>query len=115
MIKNKDMNGRLGVVKKELSGGQNITYRIMFHLTKEELAISVEYLELLKDCQYTEHDYSSPVLVWPANCKTDVGSLQSLKMFPELNTAAENYYNLIFNDLHDKIVEITGKSYDLSL
>ena len=79
----------------------------MFHSSKTEFAIPEEHLELLEDCQYQKHCHKSPILIWPSVCKHDIGSLQSLKMYPELNKAAEEYHDLIYLKLQKKIGEGT--------
>ena len=71
----------------------------MFHSDIAEFAFLTEKMELLEECQHEKHEYYSPLLAWPSVCKTDLSSFQSLKMYPELNKAAEKYSNLIYEKL----------------
>merc|ERR1712048_39355 len=93
LVNNSQYNGKTGVIKKRYDESR---FRVMVHDSSQELAMWPENMELLKNCQHKRYPMSHPIIIWPDVCKTDVPSIQTIEMYPELLKAAENYYNLIF-------------------
>ena len=95
------LNDKLGIIKKHHDGDR---YRIMLHSQADEVAVSSEKFKLIKNCPREKHSVYSPVMVWTAVCRVNITSIQSLKIFPDLNSELEKLSGIIFDDLRDQLI-----------